>query len=227
MFKRLKSILPISSIMLKNLLIDWSGTLADDILPVFKASNAVLRKFGNSEISLEEFRKEFCLPYMDFYKKYIPNIPKDKIDSIFRKAIKPELKKITLLDCSREFLEFAKQRRIRVFIFSSFHHDELVKQIEDFGLIDYIEKIYGGVVDKRQKIFDVLKENNLSREQTLFIGDMEHDIQAGKSAGIKTAGVLTGYQSRETLIREKPDYLCTDIKEIMVILKNESKNNDK
>ena len=45
--------------MLRNLLLDWSGTLADDMPPVIGATNHVLEHFGRPALSREEFRHHF------------------------------------------------------------------------------------------------------------------------------------------------------------------------
>lgn len=55
-------------------------------------------------------------------------------------------------------------------------------------------------------------------EEVLFIGDMDHDIQAGKKAGTKTAGILTGYHSRKKLEQEKPDFILENLSELKKLI---------
>lgn len=52
----------------------------------------------------------------------------------------------------------------------------------------------------------------------LKVGDTFVDIQEGKNAGVFTAGVLSGTQSREILEEIKPDYIFADINEISAIV---------
>ncbi|MGH7975733.1 MAG: HAD family hydrolase, partial [Limisphaerales bacterium] len=61
--------------MIRNIIFDWSGTLVDDLPAVLKASNFVLAQAGKSEMSLEEFRAEFSLPFTKFYDRHTPEIP--------------------------------------------------------------------------------------------------------------------------------------------------------
>lgn len=49
----------------------------------------------------------------------------------------------------------------------------------------------------------------------LMVGDHPSDIQAGKRTGARTAGVGTGEGSRESLARERPDFLAADAGELM------------
>src|SRR5690242_21622695 len=49
------------------------------------------------------------------------------------------------------------------------------------------------------KIHEILRENNLQPDETLFIGDMEHDIATARHGGIHSCAVLTGYNTLEQL----------------------------
>lgn len=50
--------------------------------------------------------------------------------------------------------------------------------------------------------------------ECLYIGDMRMDIRAGKAAGMKTVGVLTGFDTRATLEAEKPDMVLESVEEL-------------
>jgi len=52
----------------------------------------------------------------------------------------------------------------------------------------------------------------------VIVGDHPIDIQAGKSAGMKTVGVLTGRTKREEFERAGADYILLDATEINKVL---------
>jgi len=52
--------------VVKNIIFDWSGTLVDDLPAVWKATNFVLAQSERAEMTLEQFRAEFCLPFTSF-----------------------------------------------------------------------------------------------------------------------------------------------------------------
>jgi ADP-ribose pyrophosphatase YjhB (NUDIX family) len=81
----------------------------------------------------------------------------------------------------------------------------------------FIDMPYVGVWDKRQKIHDILTENGLKPEETLFIGDMEHDIDTAKHGGIHSVAVLTGYNTLEQLRRAEPDLIVEHLRELREI----------
>ena len=39
--------------MIKNVLLDWSGTLADDLSAVLKATNLIFAEYGRDPLTLE------------------------------------------------------------------------------------------------------------------------------------------------------------------------------
>lgn len=51
----------------------------------------------------------------------------------------------------------------------------------------------------------------VSPGRSVYVGDSRVDIRAGKAAGMKTAGVLTGMEDRESLERERPDAIIDSV----------------
>ena len=62
-----------------------------------------------------------------------------------------------------------------------------------------------------QQPFSHTNYGQRAQTETIFIGDMGTDIQAGKNAGVRTIAVSSGLMSREKLEMEHPDYLVTSI----------------
>jgi len=57
-----------------------------------------------------------------------------------------------------------------------------------------------------EPVLMALEALGASPEQTLFIGDSIHDIEAGKRAGVTTVAVTWGPFARETLAAAEPDH---------------------
>lgn len=57
------------------------------------------------------------------------------------------------------------------------------------------------------------RDRNIDLSETVFIGDHERDILAGKNAGCKTILVLTGALTRQAAenLECKPDYMADDL----------------
>ncbi len=69
--------------MIRNIIFDWSGTLVDDLPAVWEATNYVLTQAERPEMSLEQFRAEFCLPFTIFYDRHTPHIPLPQLETWF------------------------------------------------------------------------------------------------------------------------------------------------
>lgn len=204
--------------MIRNIIFDWSGTLVDDLPAVWQASNHVFRLAGVAELTLEEFRAEFCLPFKRFYDRYVPQISLPQLEEWFHAHFKLVQTSVTALPHAREFLQFCRRQRLRTFLLSTVHEAHFAVQQAATGFGAFLDRPYLGVWDKRQKIHEILSENALDPAATMFIGDMEHDIETARHGGISSCAVLTGYNRLEQLRVAQPDLIVEHLGELREIL---------
>ncbi len=204
--------------MIRNIIFDWSGTLVDDLPAVLKASNFVLTQSGKPAMSLDKFRAEFQLPFTLFYERHTPEVPLAQLEAWFHAEFRQVQDSVTELPYAREFLEFCRARKIRTFLLSTVHGDHFKVQCRANGFDAFIDKPYTDVWDKRKKIHDILAENDLQPVETLFIGDMEHDIATAKHGGVHSCAVLTGYNTLDQLRAAQPDLIVEHLGELRAIL---------
>jgi phosphoglycolate phosphatase-like HAD superfamily hydrolase/ADP-ribose pyrophosphatase YjhB (NUDIX family) len=204
--------------VIRNIIFDWSGTLVDDLPAVWKATNYVLAQSERAQISLDEFRAEFCLPFTIFYNKYIPHVPLPQLEIWFHSEFKQSQDSVCALPHAREFLEFCRERKLRTFLLSTVHEDHFAVQESVTGFGKYLDKPYIGVWDKREKIHEILEENKLKPDETLFIGDMQHDIETARHGGIHSCAVLTGYNTLAQLRAADPEIIVEHLGELRQIL---------
>ncbi len=208
--------------MLKNLILDWSGTVVDDLDAVFRATNHVLAHYQAKPMTRDEFRERFCLPWINFYKEWLPQIPREGLDKIFWQAMEPEKARLQLLPYAKDFLEFAKTHHLPVFICSTVDSVSFLEQADRLGVSPYLRKTYIGVEDKREVIHSILSENQLDPLETIFVGDMVHDIETAKHGSIYACAVLTGFDREEKLAQAKPHFLLRDLRELRLILESQN-----
>ena len=203
--------------MIRNIIFDWSGTLVDDLPAVWSATNHVLAQAGLPELTLEKFRAEFCLPFTKFYDRHTPHIAMEQLEVWFHARFKEVQHSVVELPYARVFLQFCRSRRFRCFLLSTVHPDHFAAQAT-IGFHEFLERPYLGVWNKREKIHDVLAENSLIAEETLFIGDMEHDIETARHGGVHSCAVLTGYNTLAQLKAASPDLIVEHLGELQRIL---------
>jgi phosphoglycolate phosphatase len=213
--------------VIRNIIFDWSGTLVDDLPAVWKATNCVLARAQRAELTLDEFRAEFCLPFTIFYDKHTPHVPLPQLEAWYHAEFQHVQSSIGELPHAREFLEFCRARKLRTFLCSTIHHDRFAVQEVATGFGKFLEKPYLEVRDKRKKIHDILAENGLHPAETLFVGDMQHDIETARHGGIHSCAVLTGYNTLEQLRGAAPDLIVEHLGELREKLEQNGLNLDR
>jgi phosphoglycolate phosphatase len=206
--------------VIRNVIFDWSGTLVDDLPAVWEATNYVLTQAERAELTLEQFRAEFCLPFTLFYDRHVPHVPLPQLETWFHSRFRQVQGSVCELPHAREFLEFCRARKLRTFLLSTVHREHFAVQAGATGFADYLEKPYLNVWDKRQKIHEILKENNLVPGETLFVGDMQHDIETAKHGGVHSCAVLTGYNTLSQLRAAEPDLIVEHLGELKQVLES-------
>ena len=204
--------------MIRNIIFDWSGTLVDDLPAVWAATNHVFEQAGLPAMTLEKFRAEFCLPFSRFYERYTPAIPMEQLETWFHGRFRQEQASVVALPHAREFLEFCRAQGLRTFVLSTIHRDHFALQSERTGFAALLDRPYVEIWDKRKKIHELLAENALRPEETIFVGDMEHDIETARHGGIGSCAVLTGYNGVEQLRAARPDLLVEHLGELRAVL---------
>ena len=202
--------------MIRNIIFDWSGTLVDDLRAVWTSTNFTIEKSGFPTISMDQFRAEFSLPYDSFYERVAPGVSMGLLEKWYMESYRAEQMKIRPLPYAYEFFDYCKARKLKTLLLSTIHPDHYKVQSEVIRLDFDIE--YVRVMDKRRKILDILEENQLSAEETIFIGDMQHDVETAKLGGIGSCAVLTGYNKRDQLEEVMPDFIAENLEHLKTVL---------
>jgi ADP-ribose pyrophosphatase YjhB (NUDIX family)/phosphoglycolate phosphatase-like HAD superfamily hydrolase len=190
----------------------------DDLPAVWEATNHVLKKAGLDALTLEEFRSEFCLPFTGFYQRYTPHIPMEQLEEWFHSKFNDVQHLVTEIKYAREFLQFCRQNKLKTIVLTSARPEHYYKQAKMSGFIDFIDSAYPGVRDKRHKIRELLQSEIANPIETLFVGDMEHDIETARFGGVYSCAVLTGYNEPHKLRFAEPDLIVENLAELKEIL---------
>ena len=185
--------------MIRNIILDWSGTVVDDLGAVVQATNDVFREFGRAEISREAFRSEFALPLSRFYERFLPGVPIERIEEVYHRQFQVRRGEVGLLPGVSEFLEFCRRSNRSLYGISTMYGHHFNEQARRLDVQDYFLRVYVEAIDKEAEIKRVLAENHLITRETAFVGDMAHDIEAARKCGVLPVGILTGFDSVDKL----------------------------
>jgi phosphoglycolate phosphatase len=185
--------------VIRNFILDWSGTVVDDLGAVVQATNDVFREFGRAEISRDAFRSEFALPLSRFYERFLPGVPMERSEEVYNRQFQVRRGEVGLLPGVSEFLEFCRGSNRALYGISTMYGHHFNEQARRLNVQDYFRRVYVEVIDKATEIRRVLTENHLAPQETAFVGDMAHDIEAAKKCGILPIGILTGFDTVDKL----------------------------
>lgn len=210
--------------VIRTVILDWSGTLVDDFPAVLEATNEVLRRAGRPELSAERFRAEFELPYQRFYERCVPEIPLLQLETWYHNAFSPRAAEVNELPQARAFLEYCGRQGLRTILLSTVSPAHFAAQTQRSGLNQLLDFVYTGVTDKRPMLAEILERHRLVPAETLFVGDMVHDMEAAHLGGVRSVAVLTGFTGPRELQAADPDLVVEHLGELQRLLEsNEGK----
>src|SRR5262249_8028005 len=149
-----------------------------------------------------------------FYDKHTPDVPRSQLETWFHSRFRQVQDSVCALPHAREFLEMCRARKVRVFLLSTVHRDHFASQDATLGFGQFLEKTYIEVHDKRRKILEILADDQLNADETLFVGDMQHDIETAHHGGVRSCAVLTGYNTVDQLRAAGPDLMVEHLGEL-------------
>jgi phosphoglycolate phosphatase-like HAD superfamily hydrolase len=165
-------------------------------------------------MSTEEFRAKFRLPVKAFYDAVLPGLPQDALQAAFHRRFEAVHEQVTPLSHAAAFLEFLRARKCRLFLLTSVPDRYLQAQMQQLGWGPFFEGLWTGVADKRLAILELVERHGLRRQETLMVGDMEHDVDAARAGGVRSCAVLTGYQVLDDLKGAEPDMVVEHLDEL-------------
>lgn len=190
----------------------------DDLAAVLDATNHVMRQAGLPPLSRERFREEFTLPFSGVFERWTPGVPPTQLEEWFHARFRQVQHGIVELPHAREFLEFCRRNGLRTLLLSAVDEAHFRMQTRANRFDQFLDHCYVGVRDKREKIRDILREHDLAPGETMFVGDMEHDVETARHGGIRSVAVLTGYGTSERLRAAGPDLVVEHLGELERIL---------
>lgn len=205
--------------MFKYIIFDWSGVIKDAVHGHVWVIDKMFEKFGKKGISLNEMKEKWEQPYMKFWNKFFPEMTLEEEQKAYYEVI---LDKDCPVSDAYEgivaLIKELKEKGIPMAVLSSDLPDTVFPEIKRFGLEGIFSDIVVHTHDKAEAIHELIKRNNFKPEETVFIGDSNHEVEVGKQAGIKTIAVTWGFSTEEKLKATSPDYLIHNIKELEEIL---------
>lgn len=69
-----------------------------------------------------------------------------------------------------------------------------------------------------EPLIECARRLDVNPNKCVYVGDTRTDIKAGKAAGMKTVGVLTGFDDYDMLAKEGPDAIIDSIRNLLEVI---------
>ncbi len=195
---------------------DLDGTLVDSLPATVDAFNVVVAPFLGTRLTAKEVRG-VAGPN---YRKILTNfLPADRVDgglTTLHAEILKNIGSVAVFPGIGDLLGDLQRRGCRLGIATLRDTESANRILETTGLGAYFERVVAGgeamgngkghAVDPEILAW-LSSELGAGPEQTAYVCDSTVDIEAGRSAGLRTAAVAWGYQRKEDLALSAPDFL--------------------
>lgn len=210
--------------MLKALLFDFDGTLLNTNDLIIQSFMHVLEdKFPG------QYKPEDCLRFMgpsltETFEELTPNEVEEMTLKYRKWNLEHHDELVKEFDGVMETLEELRALGIRLAIVSTKRRDMIERGLNLMGASHFFELIVGiedvkNVKPDPEPVLLAIEKLGVGKEEVIMIGDNSHDIESGKNAGVKTAGVAWSLKGEEFLNQFNPDYMLQHISDILPIVK--------
>ena len=207
--------------MSKTIIFDFDGTIADTLDSVVKIVNSQAEYFGYRKVTKED------IPYLQGKK------PKEILSylgiSIFKlpswiKKIHSEINKeitnmVPTVNISPFLSELYHDERFHLGILTS-NTQENVEQFLYKNNLNFFDFVHTGksVFGKSHVINKIMKQRKMNKSEVFYVCDEVRDIDAARKSGIKSIAVAWGYNTKDALQKENPDFLVNTPDELRNII---------
>lgn len=209
---------------ISTLLFDFDGTLLDTNELIIQTFQAVLDENFAGRYEREDIL-HFIGPSLE---QTFTMLAPERVEELtvkyrtLNKIMHDEL--VEEYDGVSETLRLLKARGMKMAIVSTKRNATIRHGLELMGVADVFDEIISLDEVKHPKpdpepILLALDRLGVPAEEALMIGDNSHDIEGGKNAGVRTAGVAWSIKGEAFLAGFEPDYMLQHISDLLDLTK--------
>lgn len=206
---------------------DLDGTILDTLEDLTDSINYVLKKHEMNQKSRSEVRKAVGNGIYKLVENVLPDgIEKEKTELIFS-----DFKEYYTIHCAdktkpydgiEEMLSELKKKGYKLAVVSN-KADFAVKELCNKYFTDMFDIVLGERENIARKpapdsIYKVLDSMCIKKENAVYIGDSEVDIETAKNAGIREVAVTWGFRNKDLLKEKGANLLVQFPKDILNIV---------
>ena len=208
------------------LVFDWDGTLVDSIERIVTSLQFASKNVVNIEVSATQAKNVIGLGLIEAVEKLHPEL-NSQLHATELNSIADTYRQHYLHDNNvpaplfsgvEKLLNELRDDGYTLAISTGKSRAGLQQSIDEHQLAKYFATTRCAGENKSkpdpEMLYEILDELNFSAEQTLMIGDSEHDLKMAHNANMKSIGVTHGVHDAKTLEKHNPLICLNDITEL-------------
>jgi len=205
----------------KFFIFDLDGTLVDAYKAIQKSLNYTLKKLGYSSVPYQEVKRKVGKGDEIFIKTFFPLKDFKKALKIYQTHHKKSvLRYVKLLPYTKRLLYLLKRKKKIVAIASNRPKSFTNLILKKLDIKKYIDLLVCAdeinSLKPNPKILKIiLKKFKAKNKETIYIGDMDIDLEAAKRANLEAIYVKGGSTSQDRVKRYKNKKIASSLKEII------------
>lgn len=213
--------------MTKLCIFDLDGTVLDTVGSIAYYGNLALEKNGIEPIDVHEYRyfagdgAKNLIKRMLNYRSCYSDALHAKVFREYNEMYNADVVcKTVIFDGLKDVLDELKALGYRFAIVSNkpdFAAKTVANALYGDGYFDCIvgQKEGSALKPDPREVLTVMDTLGVHREDCVYVGDTDTDMQTGKNANLYTVGVLWGFREREELIASGADVIVASPKELL------------
>jgi phosphoglycolate phosphatase len=198
-----------SSKMLRTLIFDFDGTLANSLDETLRIANALAPEFGYRPAEPHEIEALRGASYRSIAAQL--GIAWHKIPLIatrVRREVASKVSEMATFEGMPQVLLELRRRGLQLGVLTSNDVRNVERFFEARGLtcFDFITSS-SSVWGKERRLKALLRSRRLDAAEVAYVGDEVRDIEATKPLGVSMIAVSWGYTSKAFLAAHSPDFL--------------------
>jgi phosphoglycolate phosphatase len=211
--------------MIRAALFDFDGTLADSFAAITASTNHVREHFGLPALGEPEIRSRVGHGLAHLMSVMVPDAPVEEAVALYRAHHETVMFALTrpMPGVASTIPELAR-RGYRLGVCSNKRVEFTRRLVEALGFVPHISTVLGPEdVGERPKpdplmLLEGARRLGVSREEAVYVGDMDVDVRAGKAAGMTVWLVPGGAVGDEAALAASPDRVLDGFAELLELL---------
>jgi phosphoglycolate phosphatase len=208
---------------INTVIFDFDGTIADSFQKTLGAIIKIANDYGVegvSKIDIELYRKKDLREVIKEAK-----VPVYRLPFLIKRGQREIAKVIESVKPFKGMVEVIREldtKDIRLGILTTNSEGNVRKFLKD-NKIDIFDFIYSGtsLFGKGKALRRLIKDKKLEVNRIVYVGDETRDIQAAHETGIRAVAVTWGFNTKEPLLKENPDWIADKPEQLLKIFASE------